>query len=242
MGKRYYFIDTLRGLAVLSMVLYHFAWDLRYIAGVINVSFLSLPALFWQQSICIGFILISGFCFYISRRPLKNGIITFLSGGAVTLATLIFTPYMTVYFGVLTLLGSAMLMLLPIRKYLAKIPPLLGFFIFFSLFLIFYTVNNGSVLFGLVSLPDFLYKNMLTAYLGFPHGGFSSGDYFPLLPWIFLFISGFFLCGILNEYREPKLLFWRAPVLEFIGRNALIIYLAHQPILYGITLLINQVN
>ncbi len=239
--QRYFFIDSLRGLAVVNMVIFHFLWDLRYIAGIKEIALSSTAAFVWQQAICHTFIFISGFCFLLSRRPLKNGIITFLSGAAVTAATLIFMPDSAIFFGVLTLLGSAMLILTPIRKLLVKVPAILGFFISLILFWLSYGIADGSIVFGLLKMPDFLYKNMLTAFFGFPPADFFSTDYFPLFPWLYLILTGFFLSLAVKKYGSPKFLFLKIPVFEWIGRKALIIYLAHQPILYGITLLIIKV-
>lgn len=241
--KRYYLIDALRGLAVLSMVLYHFVWDLKYVAGVRWGSHSAFSNLLWQQSICWTFIIISGFCYFLSRHPLKNAIITLLGGVAVTVTTLIATPDAAIYFGVLVFHGSAMLLLLPFRKFLYKIPPVLGIISSFILFLFSYGVDNGGIIFGTVKLPDFLYKNMLTAFFGFPPSGFTSADYFSFIPWIFLFLTGFFLSALVKKANTPpRFLFFRIGFLEWIGRKALIIYLAHQPILYGITILIMNIQ
>lgn len=237
--KRYALIDSLRGIAVFSMVIYHFVWDLKYIAGIRWGSSASVYNFLWQQSICWTFILISGFCYFLSKHPLKNAVIALLGGVAVTLVTLVATPDSAIYFGVLIFHGSAMLLLLPIRKFLYKTPPTLGFALSFLLFILCYDINDGSLAFGLIQLPDALYKNMFTTFIGFPHRSFSSADYFSFLPWIFLFISGFFLCSLIKRLKtSPKFLYFKIPVFEWIGRRALIIYLAHQPILYAITMLI----
>lgn len=237
--ERYYLLDALRGIAVLSMMIYHFVWDLNYIAGIRRGSYSSPVNFIWQQSICWTFILVSGFCYFFARHPLKNGLFALLGGTAVSLVTLTVTPDSAIYFGVLIFHGSAMLLLLPIRKFLYKIPSLLGAILSFLLFIFCYDLSDQSLFFGLVSLPKYLYANFFTAYLGFPPNNFSSADYFPVLPWIFLFLTGFFLSGITQNLKsKPKFLYFRLPVFEWIGRHALIIYLAHQPILYGITLLI----
>ena len=242
-GSRFHLIDALRGAAVLSMIIYHFAWGLRNLVGIKWGSFSSTGSLIWQQSICWTFILISGFCFNLSKRPLKNGLLTLLGGVAVTLATVRFMPDAAIYFGVLIFHGSAMLLLLPLRKYLYKVPPYLGAALSFLLFALLYGLPRRSIVFGLISLPRFLYANYLTAYLGFPPYRFTSADYFPLLPWIFLFLTGFFLCGIVKKLKNtPKFLYWRLPFLEWTGRKSLIIYLAHQPLIYALTLLIIKIQ
>ena len=119
-STRFHLLDSLRGISVLSMIVYHFAWDLIFIAGFPLGTFDSPANTVWQLSICVTFILISGFCFNLSRCPLKNAVIIILSGIAVTLATLIATPDSPIYFGVLFFLGSAMLISLPFRGPLLK--------------------------------------------------------------------------------------------------------------------------
>lgn len=241
--ERYYLLDGLRGIAVLSMVIYHFVWDLNYVAGFRWGSYSSPFNFIWQQSICWIFILLSGFCFHFARHPLKNGLFALLGGVAVCLVTVILTPDSAIYFGVLIFHGSAMLLLLPIRKLLYKVPVWLGAAVSLLLFIISYNVNKRSLFFGLINLPKLLYANFFTAYLGFPPNNFISADYFPLIPWLFLFLTGFFLSGMIKNMKtKPKFLYFRLPVFEWIGRHALIIYLAHQPILYGITLLIIKIQ
>lgn len=237
--KRYSLIDSLRGLAVFSMVIYHFVWDLHYIAGIRWSSFSSDSNFIWQQSICWTFILISGFCYFLSKYPLKNALLTLLGGTAVTLVTVAVTPDSAIYFGILFFLGSAMLLLLPIRRFLYKIPPVPGITVSFLLFILCYGINGGRLAFGLIKLPNLLYKSVFTAFWGFPHRSFFSADYFSFLPWIFLFLTGFFLCSLIKGLKtSPKFLYFKIPAFEWIGRRALIIYLVHQPILYGLTVLI----
>ncbi len=242
-GARLHLIDSLRGIAVLSMVIYHFVWDLYNLAGIKWGSFSSTSNFIWQQSICWTFILISGFCFNLSRHPLKNALLTLAGGVAVTVVTVTVMPEAAIYFGVLIFHGSAMLLLFPVRRLLNKIPYYVGIIISFLLFLFTYSINDGSLAFGRLLLPASLYKNMFTAFWGFPHRGFSSADYFSFFPWVFLFLTGFFICSLIKKQKEtPKFLYFKIPVFEFIGRRALIIYLAHQPLLYALTLLIIKIQ
>ncbi len=238
-ANRFFLIDGIRGFAVLNMVVYHLLWDLVFVLGLRLPLFRSDAAYLWQQSICQPFILISGFCFCLSRRPLKNALVLLGCGSAVTVATLLFSPSSVIYFGVLFFLGAATLILLPLRDVFMKMPSLVGGLLSIFLFVFTKSINHGSVFFGLIKLPTFLYKNMLTTFFGFPPRSFFSSDYFSFFPWIFLFLSGFFLCSLIKSLKAPpKFLFFRMPFFEWIGRHALIIYLLHQPLLYGLTLLI----
>jgi len=75
--------------------------------------------------------------------------------------------------------------------------------------------------------------------LGLTAPGFRSADYFPLLPWFFLFLTGTVLGGWCLSHRDSRLLTKFLPaVLTWPGRHSLIIYILHQPVLYGICLLI----
>ena len=75
--------------------------------------------------------------------------------------------------------------------------------------------------------------------VGFMYQGFSSADYFPLMPWLFLFIMGTVLGGWCLKNRENRILTAPLPApMTFLGRHSLLIYLIHQPVLYGLSFLL----
>lgn len=116
-------LDELRGLDLISMMLYHGMWDLVYLFGVSAPWYGSWQGELWQQSICWVFILLSGFCLPLGHHPVKRGAMVFGCGALVTAVTLIFMPADVVWFGVLTLLGSAMIITGLLEKWLEKVPP-----------------------------------------------------------------------------------------------------------------------
>ena len=240
--KRYYLIDTLRGFSLISMIIYHLAWDCVYIYGLDWAFYHSNGAYIWQQSICWTFIFLSGFCWHFGRNKLKNGVLVFGSGALVTAVTLIFMPKQAIIFGVLTLIGSSILLLIPLHKLLQKVSPYIGAVTSFGLFLLFRNVNDGFLgfeSFNLITLPEILYKNYLTTFLGFPFESFYSTDYFSLIPWFFLFVTGYFMHYIIMNCNFKNVLTYKViPPLSFVGRHTLIIYLLHQPIIYGFLYLI----
>ena len=91
-------------------------------------------------------------------------------------------------------------------------------------------------------LPDSLYANLLTAYLGFPGPGFYSTDYFSLIPWLFLFWAGFYLYKVVGRPRMEPLRRSICPPLGWIGRHSLVIYMLHQPVLYGLLMVWNALH
>ena len=136
-------------------------------------------------------------------------------------------------------LGTAALLTVPLRPLLARIPPRLGLILSFSLFLLARDVNHGYLGFAwvpLLRLPRGWYTNLATAGLGFPAPTFASLDYFALLPWLFLFWTGFYLYRLRPEI--PALPDIRLPGLSVISRHSLLLYLLHQPVLYAALVLL----
>lgn len=241
--KRYAGLDCLRGCVLISMILYHTTWDLVYLFGVEWKWFFTGFARVWQQSICWSFILLSGFCWHFGRRRWKRGLTVFTSGIIITIVTMLFMPTEIVMFGVLTLLGSCMLLMIPLDKMLKNWNPVLSVILFFALFVVTRNVNYGYLGFekwNWISLPKEWYANWATTYLGFMHQGFYSTDYFSLIPWLFLFITGYFLRLLFEKYQLlDKLNAPKCGWLEWLGRHSLVIYMLHQPIVYGILYIIH---
>lgn len=235
--NRYYILDAIRGFALLNMILYHASWDLVYMFDVNWSWYRSNGAYIWQQCICWTFIILSGFCYSFGRKKLKRGMLVFLCGLLISIVTCTLMPESRVLFGILTLLGSCMLLMLPLETLFKKMNPYLGFLVSFSIFVFIRNINNGFLGFekwNLIQVPSNLYKNLFTAYIGFPANNFYSTDYFALLPWFFLFLTGFFLHQIFKKNNWLKNFTPHVcKPLEWIGKHSLPIYVAHQPIIYG---------
>ena len=88
--------------------------------------------------------------------------------------------------------------------------------------------------FGLqIPLSRQLYRNLFTAWLGFPPDGFYSVDYFPLLTWFPLFLAGYFLSLLLQAKNAMEWLRgWPGKFFPWLGRHSLIFYLLHQVVIY----------
>ena len=239
MKQRHFWIDNIRAIAMISMIAFHAVWDLVYLYGMNWDWYRSDMAFIWQQSICWTFILLSGFCWSFSRNPLKQGLVVTTGGLIVTAVTLVFSYDSRVIFGVLNLIGASILLLIPLKKYFDKIPAMLGFVLTFLLFGFTYGINNRNLgFFGLklIELPWYLYKNLFTAFIGFPDPWFYSTDYFSLFPWCFLYFSGYFLHRMWKQGKVPsaKCLNKEIPIITWLGKHSLIIYMLHQPVIYGI--------
>ena len=89
---RYALLDELRGLDLVSMMLFHVCWDLVFLFDVNMRWYAGTPGRLWQQSICWVFILLSGFCAPFGRHMLRRGVTVFAAGALVTAVTLVFMP------------------------------------------------------------------------------------------------------------------------------------------------------
>lgn len=241
MKIRYNKLDYIRGIALINMIIYHALWDMKYIFNYDLFWFDTTVTYIWQQLICYTFILLSGFCFLLSKNNFVRGLKVFTLGLVVTVVTLFVLPDSPIIFGVLTLIGSSMILLSLFDNILNKLNPYLGTFIFLFLFFIFRNVNSGYLGFEFIKfcrVPNTLYRDLISSYFGFPSIGFVSSDYFSLIPWLFLYIVGYYLFKII---RMKDLLIKLIPSInfpiEFIGKNSLIVYAVHQPIVYLLLLI-----
>ena len=220
-------LDALRGVCILCVIVVHFLFDLSFFGGF-N---LTLPTwyVFLQEYGGAIFVLLSGCCATLGSRSVRRGCIVFGAGMLITAVT--YGMYrlglsgsdVVVRFGVLHLLGVCMIAY-PLFK---KLPPAALGALGLSISLAGFAVRG-------VTVPQhWLFP------LGLVYEGFTSSDYFPLLPQL-----GYFLIGAAigkTVYREKRTLlpgpFQRTPIARFFcwcGRQSLFIYLLHQPIVYGL--------
>lgn len=233
--NRIWILDELRGLFILLMVLHHTAYDGVFLLGwpldfLFTGWFGAVRAFFAG-----GFVLISGAACRLSRSNLRRGCRCLLLAAALSLVTACIVPAQQIRFGILHLLGSAMLLFALLGPLLDPIPPAWGTALGFFFFFLTWSVPKGRLGLGVwqTSLPAFLYQNSLTAALGFPGPDYFSADYFPLFPWMFLFLAGAFLGVPLSQRRGPAQLYRQhCRFLAAAGQKSLWIYLAHQPVLY----------
>jgi len=217
-------MDALRGLAVVLMVIHHFLYDL--------CAFLDAP--WWLFSnpvfdllhyIFAGlFIFLSGVSSRFSRSNLKRGLIVIGVALVITLVTTFMD--MPIRFGVLHLLGFCMVFYGLTHKLWEGIPAAVMPVLCLLLLV-------GSAL-AVKYIP--LESEHLWMFGWFTEDFYSS-DYFPIFPWVFVFLAGTWAGKYIRERRLPEKFYtFTVPILPAIGRKALIIYIVHQPVLYGITL------
>ena len=243
-AKRYIALDELRGLLLISMMGYHLAWiagDTFYNSHAALIE--GLPLL-WQEATASGFIMLSGFCLRFSKNPYKRGLVVFLTGLMITAVTLIATPQLPIIFGIFTFMGSAMLISTPLLDHFEDSPGF-SFAYCLGIFLLTHKMYCGYIGVGdfKFAMPHEFYANWITTYLGFPFDDFLSLDYFPIFPHILVFWAGCFLYNlIINSSVMSRLEAPHCKFLQVLGKNSLIVYLVHFPIILALIELVKILN
>ena len=243
--KRYNVLDFIRGIALIGMIIVHTLMNMVHQFNYNIEWYVKIEDVFYQYGGCI-FILLAGFCWSLSKNNFKRGILMLIISAIISWVTIIVMPENTILYGVICLMGTASLLMIPFDKVCKHINSYIGFITSVILFVITKCTDYGYVGIGKYRFweyPESWYANNFTAYLGFPEGGFTSADYFPVIPWFFLFVAGYFLYDIFKRNNwlgilKPHTL---KPV-EWVGRHSLIIYLTHQPVIYGVLILIDMVK
>ena len=238
--NRIYTLDELRGLCVFCMVIYHALYTAAFLFSIESAVFLLRLFTPVAPFISAAFIIISGISSQLSRNNFKRSLPILAAAAAVSLATYFVIPKSMIYFGILHFLGVSILIFSFAKKYIDKIPFAVAIVLFALLFFITYGIKDNvlgiSSSFG-IALPhpstDFF------LIFGFVSDSFSSADYFPLLPWFFAFLFGTALGRLAREEKFPKFMYKkRSRILTYIGTHAFLIYILHQPVIYGLLYLI----
>ena len=215
--KRIDLLDAWRGTAVIVMAAWHFAWDLGSAAVFPLSRMFEAPATAVRYFIVGSFLLLSGISARLSRSNLRRGLRTLGCALAVTAVTYLAKD--PVLFGILHLLGCCMLLYAAVEKPFERVNAPLAAGICLALFFLTFRV------------PDLRVQNPWIWMFGFRTEAFYSSDYYPLLPWGFLFFFGAAAGSRARDLPEIQCPAW----LCGIGRHALAIYLIHQPVLVVVT-------
>lgn len=246
--QRVRIIDGLRGLAIFLMILHHFIFNMSF-PLYDGSDFAKLCYRIYSSDIvetylqtffqCL-FIFISGVACRYSRSNIKRGIITLLFGFGLEGITCYVLPKIDpelfagceIRYGILTLLGSCMLIWGLFGKWLDKVMfSKKAGMVFPLLMLVLWYIFHGF------SESWFDFSGF--EWFGFPSKTFYTADYFPLFPWLFMFLFGVQIGRFIRENKFPAFFYRiRLPFFDFIGRYTVWIYLLHQPVIFGISYLL----
>lgn len=218
------FFDSLRGFTIISMVAFHAAYDAAYLFGF-EIPWFTDPIIqtVWRSSISWVFLALAGWMTSLSRNNLKRGGVYAVTAGAVFLATSIAGVDTPISFGIIYCMAACTLLYAATAPLLNRFPAAAGLISCLVLFAATYT------------LPHTTYPVEGLAWLGFPSASFVSGDYYPLLPNVFLYLAGVFAARCFDGLHTSGYPTWmmeaNVPFLSMIGKLSLPIYLVHQPLL-----------
>jgi len=236
-APRIWEIDFLRGLAILLMVGYHLLYDLGDFVGLQKFLGFStdLTASGWilAQNFFAGlFVVISGISSNLSRNNFRRFLKFLVVAILITAVTYLFDKSSAILFGIIHCLSASVLIyILLFQKSRPLVRAIWGVLILITSFFL-----------PLLRKVPSLSSNWLLP-VGFPPPNFASFDYFPLIPWLGVFLLGTALGQWL--YAEKKSLIRRPLPKTFInwcGRHSLWIYLLHQPIIIGLLYLLGYVT
>jgi uncharacterized membrane protein len=234
--KRAGILDEVRGFAIICMVVYHTMFNLNFFLGAHVPVFFDAGFDVIRDIFAGTFVFISGCVCRYSKNNFKRGAQCFFLGMIITFVTAFAVPDAPIYFGILHMLGTSMLLFGLLEGMLDKIPVFLGLPLGLILFLASYHVSEGYIGFSKLliwKIPRVVYDAKLLFPLGFDGSDFSSTDYFPLMPWFFLFISGTFFGETIVSNSMPSWFYGtRFKFFAAAGRNSIWIYILHQPVLF----------
>jgi uncharacterized membrane protein len=247
-------LDALRGLSIVMMLCHHFVFDVRYILGIDAFAFQDSQIFnYIAQPLFISiFLSVSGICCQFSknnlRRAVRMGIAALTLSVMMGVFSVMFEEGLFVFFNILHLLTIGTLIYWLIDKLEARkarmesIEPK-DIIIVQSRNNVYFLIVAMVLLLGLQVLPEI--SGNVDTYLLLPFGilprdYLPMGDYLPMIPWL-----GVFLIGIVigrTAYRDKKSIFPGVPPtflkvtrpFEWVGRNSLVVYLVHQPVMLAI--------
>lgn len=236
-SNRIHLLDSLRGGAMLLVILYHILYDLKFMYGV-NIPRIITPGSPETEFVhtCFLWVLfaVSGICSGFSKNSLKRGSVLYIIGYLITVGSSIFVPSQLIVFGVLSCFGACMVITSLIKPLTDRLPWQLFLAISLVLWCMFFEFHrSGSIhlLFWEISFSPYSAFEYLYP-LGIKGADFHSADYFPVIPYIFMFWTGAALYRPVSEHKLPDAFYGtKKGALSFIGKHSLIIYAVHQPVI-----------
>lgn len=235
--KRIHFMDEVRGLDILLMVIFHAA----YVAGwIFHWEWGRQFFLFFKpvEALFSGiFIFICGVSCRLSHGNLKRGLLIGACALLISLTLYFVMPEQMIWFGILHFLSAAVLLFALLRPLLDRIPVLPGLIACILLMLLTWHLppEDGGY-FGIKGLWEWRLPYWITSQRWLYPLGLGTGrgvDYFPLFPWFFCLLAGSYVGRWAQEERLPDWMYVRrVPFFIWAGRHTLIIYLLHQPVAF----------
>ncbi len=220
-----------RALALLTMAIYHFAWDLEFF-GYASPGLTQRPEwIYFARSIASSFMILVGISLILGHRQQMNYrsyairlAKVALAAALISLVTWFFMPGGFIFFGILHSIALSSIFALAFLR----LP---------------WAVNLAAATFFITG-PLYLKSEILASpalyWLGLSPSPPASNDYVPIFPWFGLVLLGMAMAQIaVNTGFDTYLARWRpnnkfTRSFSFFSRHSLLTYLIHQPLLLGL--------
>lgn len=231
-------LDLARALALAAMAVFHFTFDLE-LFGLVAPGTTAQPFWRWLAYLTAGsFLFLAGGSLWLAHgagirwRGFGRRLAMIAAAAlAITAATRIAVPDAFIFFGILHCIAAASLLGLAFLR----VPPLV-------------LIGLGAAVIGLPQAQRFEALNAPWFWwTGLQSTGLRSVDYVPLFPWFGPVLLGIATAQVmarrglwaqLCRWQAPGALDWAA----WAGRNSLVVYLIHQPVLIALIWLAVQLR
>jgi uncharacterized membrane protein len=221
-NNRNYEIDVFRGMAIVLMVTFHFSYDLTVFGWADFSTAKDIEWRIFRTFIVSSFLLAVGMSSYLAyHKSFNKKKFTKTVGKLISVSLFIsigsffMHPGSWVYFGIIHFITLA----LPISVLFVRAP-------YIAL-----VIGTGCIVGYWVGILNFYpFWEWSVLHLGIPT---QTVDLVSFFPWV-----GVVLIGVFVMYKELFNINIKSSTisnkLAFLGQHSLIIYLVHQPILYGL--------
>ena len=231
--QRIELLDYARGIALIAMTIFHFGFDLE-LFGLREPGYISQPHWkYFARVIASSFLFLAGFSLYIAHASeikwssWRIRMIKIVAAAILmTVATFFATPDQYIFFGILHAIAFA------------SVAGLLFFNLpWFLIMMIAIAVFTTRYYEGLEIL-----NAPLWFWTGLQQTIPNSSDYVPVFPWFSAPLMGIAFAKLAMQSNwlvilsKPQLNDRLSKLVKFLGRNSLVYYLLHQPVMIGILL------
>ena len=227
-ARRSNFIDSMRGSAVVLMVIYHFCYDLDHFK-LVSFDFNNDP--FWinfRSLIVSMFLTLVGVSLMLAhhkgirwQHAMKRVLVLLACSLLISIVSYWLFPGRTIWFGILHFITVGSLLAIMFVKH-----P--GYSFIIGVLLI--SIGN--------TVSDSLFNQPWLHWIGLMTHKPLTEDYVPLLPWFGVVLLGMAVGRTIARAAQRRLQGVSAsPALQWLalaGRHSLVIYLLHQPVLMGV--------
>lgn len=236
-SSRIAWIDIARGIALIAMAIYHFAWDLEFF-GYAPAGMTAFGGWkYFARGIASTFLFLVGVSLFLAHRKgvrwppfWRRFAMVALAALAITAVTWFATPQSFIFFGILHQIAFASV----VGLLFLRLPPIINVLAGIAVIAIAFAVATP------------LLDGPLAWWIGLSEQRPRSNDFVPVFPWFGAVLLGIGAAGL----AKRKGLFvrlamlapgkWSRP-LVFIGRHSLAFYLIHQPVLISLIWLFSQI-